>query len=219
MMKFLWLALVLSFTAQASINDVEVIRHKKLSLRGGIELLRHHLEESRYLSRTQTFAFESTQADANYKNGDFVILWGVGSSTTDQTITETEYKGLWRVMNYLSQKDFRVILNVRSTSTDLADAFASKTASVVVFSAHGNQTAFYDFNHIPVPKDIFTKRSANVYQFILSACYGSIALKANYVVPGDLKVYSWGDLTNSTELLDFLVSANWTGLEGKPAGI
>jgi hypothetical protein len=217
MMKILWLALVLSFGAQASMNDVEVVRHQKLSLKGGIALLRHHLEESRYLNRTQTFAFESTAADANYKNGDFVILWGVGSSTTDQTITETEYKGLWRVMNYLSEKDFRVILNVRSTSDDLSDAFASKTASVVVFSSHGNQTAFYDFNHKPVPKDIFKNRSSNVYQFILSACYGSIALKANYVVPNDLKVYAWGDLTNSTELLNFLVSDGWSGLEGKIA--
>lgn len=213
MMKALWLALVLSFSAHASFNDVESIKFGKLSVKRGVEMLRHHLEESRFINRTQTFAFESTSS--NYKNGDFVILWGVGSSDSDQTITKTEYDGLWRVMNYLSGKDFRVILNVRSTNEDLADAFASKTSSVVVFSSHGNTSYFYDFNHKPIPTDIFKNRSSNVYQFILSACNGAQALRKNYVVPSDLKVYAWEDLTNSTELLNFLVSDSWTGFEGK----
>ena len=75
--------------------------------------------------------------------------------------------------------------------------------------------AFVIFGDKPVPKDIFKNRSSNVSQFILSACYESIALKANYVVPNDLKVYAWGDLTNSTELLNFLVSDGWSGLKGK----
>lgn len=212
-MKILWLALVLSFSAHASFNDVEVVKYNKLSVKRGVEMLRHHLEESRFINRTQTFAFED--ASSNYKNGDFVILWGVGSSTNDQTITKAEYDGLWKIMNYLSQKDFRVVLNVRSTSEDLADAFASPTASVVLFSSHGNTTYFYDFNHNPVPTDIFKNRASNVYQFILSSCHGAQALRKNYVVPSDLKVFAWEGLTNPTELVNFLVGDSWTGMEGK----
>lgn len=211
MIKYL-IALIFSFSAMASMQDLNIVKLSSVSEIKGIQLLKEHLEESRYLNRNQTFAFE---IDNNYQNGDFVILWGVGSSTSDQSITETEYKGLWRVMNYLAQKDFRVIINVRSTSDDLSDALASKSASVVLFSSHGNKSAFYDFEHQAVPSDIFENRSSNVYQFILSACYGSIALKENYVVPEDLKVFAWDDLTNSTELLNFLVSSKWTGLEGK----
>jgi hypothetical protein len=211
MIKYL-IALIFSFSAMASMQDLNLVKLSSVSETKGVQLLKEHLEDSRYLNRNQTFAFE---IDNNYENGDFVILWGVGSSTSDQSITETEYKGLWRVMNYLAQKEFRVIINVKSTSDDLADALASKSASVVLFSSHGNKGAFYDFNHEAIPTNIFESRSANVYQFILSACYGSIALKDNYVVPEDLKVFAWKDLTNSTELLNFLVSNNWTGLEGK----
>lgn len=214
-MKALWLALVLSVSAHASINDAQSIKFGKLSVSRGVEMLRHHLEESRYINRTQTFAFESTSS--NYKNGDMVILWGVGSSETDQNITMKEYQGLWRVMNYFSQKDFRVVLNVRSTSEDLADAFSSPTSSVVIYSSHGNSSYFYDFNHNKIPTDIFKNRAANVYQFVLSACEGAQALRKNYVVPSDLKVFAWEGLTNPTELLDFLVSDNWTGFEGKPS--
>ena len=217
MFKTLWLTLALSFAASASTNDIQIIKHQILSSQAGVELLRHHLEESRYLNRSQTFSFEAVDEKTNYQNGDFVILWGVGSSATDLTITENEYKGLWRVMNYLSQKEFRVILNVRSTAEDLSQAIVSATTSVVVFSSHGNESAFYDFNHNPIPQNILSNHSTSMYQFILSACNGTIALRKNYVMPADLTIYSWAGLTNSTELLEFLVSDNWTGLEGKPA--
>lgn len=210
MKNLLWLALFICFGAQAGMQNVEV-----LNLKSGINMLKDRLEGTRYLNRTQTFAFEDSTK--NYENGDFVILWGVGSSETDQTITETEYKNIWKIMNYLNGKDFRVILNVRSTGTDLADALSSESSSVVLFSSHGNQGAFYDFNHNPVDYNVFKNKSKSVYQFILSACYGSIALRDNYVLPDDLKIYAWSSLTNSTELKDFLLSDSWTGFEGKPA--
>ena len=210
MKKLLLLALFICFGAQAAIQDAEV-----LNFRSGISSLKNRLEGTRYLNRTQTFAFE--EAGRNYENGEFVILWGVGSSTSDQTITETEYKNIWKIMNYLAQKDFRVILNVRSTGADLEDALSSETSSVVLFSSHGNESAFYDFNHNAIDYNVFANKSKSVYQFILSACYGAIALNKNYVMPDDLKVYAWKGLTNSTELQTFLMSKDWSGLEGKPA--
>lgn len=212
MLKTLLAALAFSFSALASVQNAQVVSLGKLSEKAGIALLRHHLQDLKYVHYSKSLAFEG---ESNYDKGDFVILWGVGASDKDQTITEEEYKGLWRVMNYLSKKDFRVVMNVTATGEDLKDAFASTSSSVVVWSSHGNSSYFYDFNHQPVATDVFASRAPNVYQFILSACEGAKALRTNYVVPADLKVFSWEGLTNSTELLSFLVSDAWTGLEGK----
>lgn len=209
MLKLIALVFTLSFSAIAGVQSVSI---HNLSEKSGIALLKHHFEEARYVQAAKSFAFEGA---SSYANGDFVILWGVGASDKDQTITADEYKGLWRVMNYLSKKDFRVIMNVVATGEDLKEAFASSTSSVVLFSSHGNNKYFYDFNHQPVATDVFESRAANVYQFILSACNGAVALRTNYVVPEDLKVFAWEGLTNSTELLNFLVGDTWTGFEGK----
>lgn len=145
--------------------------------------------------------------------GDFVILWGVGASTANQKITEDEYKGLWRVMNYLSSTGFRVVMNFRATGEDLKLAAETATSSVILFSGHGNKTAFYDWDEKPVDFKVFEKASKSVYQFILSACEGRIALNDNYVVPKRIQTYAWEGLTNSTELINFLVGDSWTGLE------
>lgn len=143
-----------------------------------------------------------------------MILWGVGSDDKDQNITKIEYQKMWSMMNYLSKKNFRVVMNVRATSDDLSEALSSRTSSVVVFSSHGNERRFYDFNSQPVPTDIFKYRASNVYQFVLSSCYGSYALQ-NYNVPKNLYVYSWPGLTNPDELISFLVSNAYSALEGK----
>ena len=221
MLRIFLVSLFIFSNAYASLKDIEVIRYKDMSEEQGISFLKQHLEEGQYVNRSRSFAFEkvapfkSRQATkSNYTNGDYVILWGVGSSSGDQSITESEYKGIWRVMNYLSLKNFRVVMNVRSTSEDLADALSSKTSSVVLYSSHGNRNAFYDFNLDPIPEDIFSHRAANVYQVIISACYSMQALK-NYEVPEDLKVFSWYGLTNPNELISFLVSDSYTGFEGK----
>lgn len=222
MLRILLVSLFILSNAYASLKDVEVIRYKDMSEEQGVAFLKQHLEEGQYVNRTRSFAFEKVapfktrQAikSNNYSNGDYVILWGVGSETADQSITESEYKGIWRVMNYLSLKNFRVVMNVRSTADDLADALSSETSSVVLYSSHGNRNAFYDFNLNPIPADIFSHRAANVYQVIISACYSMQALK-NYEVPEDLKVFSWYGLTNPTELVNFLVGDDYTGFEGK----
>lgn len=220
MIKYLILSCLVIGQAHASFKDIKVIQFKDQSEEAGVSLLKKHLEESRYVSRTTTFAFEKISSDKSsnknnrYTNGDFVILWGVGSESKDQNITELEYKGMWRMMNYLSNQKFRVVMNTRAISADLAEALASRTSSVVVYSSHGNERRFYDFDSNAIPTDIFKNRASNVYQFVLSACYGSYALR-NYNVPRDLYVYSWPDLTNPEELLNFLVSDEYSALTGK----
>lgn len=217
MIKFLILAFFVVFAAHADIqNPYEIQVRKGLSEEQGARLLQQHIEASLFLGNN-AFVISKGHEKAistNYMSGDFVILWGVGSNSTDQQITMEEYKGLWRVMNYLSQKNFRVIMNVQSTSTDLSEALRSSTSSVVLFSSHGNTDAFYDFEAKMVPYNIFSKLGPNLYQFILSSCYGKIALR-NYNVPEELHTISWSGLTTPTELLDYLVSDYWTGFEGK----
>ncbi len=204
MLKFFFLfALVANvFAGTGSIQS-----HPLMSEENGVELLREKLE-----GETKRFIFKNG-LKSPYTRGDFVILWGVGASTENQKITEDEYKGLWRVMNYLSSNGFRVVMNVRATGEDLKLAAMSPTSSVLLFSGHGNKTAFYDWNEKAVDYKVLEKASKSVYQFILSACEGRIALDDNYVVPKRIQTYAWTGLTNSTELIDFLVGDTWTGFE------
>ncbi len=116
-------------------------------------------------------------------------------------------------MNYLSSNGFRVVMNVRATSSDVKAAAETATTSVILFSGHGNEEAFYDWDESPVDYKVFEKASPSLYQIIISACHSRQALDANYVIPKRIKTFGWSELTNSTELLAFLVSDSWTGLE------
>lgn len=202
MMKFFFL---LCLTVNAFAGTIEA--NPLMSESEGVDLLREKGE-----SEEKRFVFKSGFKKP-YTRGDFVILWGVGASTANQKITQDEYKGLWRVMNYLSDNGFRVVMNFRSTGEDLRSAAASATSSVLLFSGHGNKTAFYDFDGKPVDFKVLEKANKSVYQFILSACEGRIALDDNYVIPKRIQTYAWRGLTNSTELVEFLVGNDWTGFE------
>lgn len=204
MLKFFFL---FALVANAFAGTGSIQSHPLMSEQNGVDLLREKLE-----GETKRFIFKNG-LKAPYTRGDFVILWGVGASTENQKITEDEYKGLWRVMNYLSSNGFRVVMNVRATGADLKLAAESPTSSVLLFSGHGNKTAFYDWDEKAVDYKVLEKASKSVYQFILSACEGRIALDDNYVVPKRIQTYAWTGLTNSTELIDFLVGDTWTGFE------
>lgn len=218
MKKSFLLMLFVSASAFAQVGDPEVVRIRPGTGEAqAIEILKSRLDP--YANdRSKSYAFEIREPNrsylTNYVNGDFVILWGVGESDKDQNITQKEYQGLWAVMNYLSNQNFRVVMNVRSVGEDLAEAFASPTSSVVVWSAHGNQGAFYDWDSKPVPYDVFKNISPNVYQVILSTCYGRQALE-NYPRPADLKVVSWDTTTTPTQLLNYLVSDEFNAFDGK----
>ncbi|WP_408095456.1 hypothetical protein ACJVC5_10470 [Peredibacter sp. HCB2-198] len=214
MIKFLILGFFVIFTAHAA--PYKIHAPQNLSLEEGASLLKSHVEASLFLG-TNSFTLDkgnNKAKDNSHINGDFIILWGVGSNATDQQITKTEYQNMWRIMDYLNDLNFRVIMNVRSTSSDLATALQSSTASVVLYSSHGNETGFYDYNLTMVPYSIFKKLGPKLYQFILSACYGTQSLEY-YEVPEHLYTLSWSGLTDSTDLINYLTSNHWTGLEGK----
>jgi hypothetical protein len=106
-------------------------------------------------------------------------------------------------------------MTTKATAADLKEALQSDTASVILYSSHGNEERFIDFNHLAIPNDIFTNKAPNVYQFILSACKGRRALHANYYIPSDLVPLAWTENTTTTELFEYLRGDSWTGFEGK----
>lgn len=213
MFKALTLGLLLSLPALASLRDLRPVAIQGLSESEGVALLKREMEEGTYVLREKSFALENK---GNYSSGDFVILWGIGGNAHNQSMTESEYKSLWKIMNYLSQKEFRVIMNVRSNEVDLADALSSRTTSVILWSSHGNKDGIYSFEDRLIPYDIFRRHAPNVYQIIVSACEGAKALRLHYNMPTDLMVFAWEGDTDSNELLKLLMSSQWTGFEGKP---
>ncbi len=218
MLKF---SLLFAFFAQsvfASVGDPEIVRIRPgASDAEAVAIIESHLGFSNN-ALSESYAFEIRETDRSYltqyKNGDVVILWGIGTSDSDQGMTRQEYHGVWAVMNYLSSKDFRVVMNVRSTAEDVEEALQSDTTSILVYSGHGNKGAFYDFNSQPVPKSIFNTISPSVYQVVLSTCYGTQAL-ANYPLPSGVKFYSWDRLTSAADLVNFLASNYWDVFAGK----
>ncbi len=148
---------------------------------------------------------------STYPSGDLYILLGIGKK--DEQMTKKEYQDLWRIMNYLADSGFRVMINVKAKVDHLREAVANVDTSLIMFSGHGNRSAFYDYDSKPVPYDIFDNKHSNFYQFVLSACYGRIALNNNYDISG-LKTWAWSGLTNSTEFINFLVSSDWNAFDG-----
>ncbi len=148
-----------------------------------------------------------------YPAGDLYILLAIGKK--DEQMTKTEYTEMWKIMNYLSDKGFRVMMNVKSKVAHLEEAVNSSDTSLIMWSSHGNKSAFYDYDSQRVPYDIFKNAHSNLYQFVLSACHGRIALNKNYSMPSHIKTWAWSDLTNSTEFIKFLVSDKWNAFDGK----
>lgn len=142
-----------------------------------------------------------------YPAGDLYIFLAIGKQ--DEQMTKNEYTKLWSIMNYLSDKGFRVMMNVKSKVAHLEDAIKSADTSLIMWSSHGNKTGFYDYDSNRVPSGIFNNAHRNLYQFVLSACYGRLALNSNYTLPGHIKTWAWSGLTNSTEFVNFLVSNKW----------
>jgi hypothetical protein len=131
---------------------------------------------------------------------------------SDQQMTRNEYVIMWRIMNYLSDMGFRVVMNTKTLEKHVREAVETEGVAVVLYSGHGNQTGFYDFNKKRISYDIFANKARSVYQFILAACYGYEA-RPLYNAPSDLMMFTWSGLTNSTDLERFIMG-NWSGLEG-----
>ncbi len=164
---------------------------------------------------THSGRIEFESADTRYENGDFVLLWSFGAR--DQDIVEDEYKMMWDLMNTMARRRFRVVMDTRATIRSFRDAVETQGNSVVLFSGHGNETGFYDWQGRRAPYNIFARKAPSVYQVILAACFSREALPL-YNPPEDLRVYTWSGETNTDHMFRLLQNGRWTGLEGKDLG-
>ncbi len=211
MKRFLLATLFILSNAWAQIPAPEVVV-PELSALEGAAFLEHQMKSSRALLEEGSIAFIKEQKSNAYPRGDFALLWGLGSVESDQQMTRDEYVIMWRIMNYLSDMGFRVVMNTKTLEKHVREAVETEGVAVVLYSGHGNQTGFYDFNKKRISYDIFANKARSVYQFILAACYGSEA-RPLYNAPSDLMMFTWSGLTNSTDLERFIMG-NWSGLEG-----
>lgn len=214
MKLFMLLLMAITSVAQAHISAPEITLLPMTEVQGA-KFVKHHLNSAQALLTDGTIAFvkEKFTKDA-FPMGDFAIMWGIGASATDQNMTKDEYTRIWRIMNYLSDKGFRVVMNTKTRGSQLIEVVETEGVSVVIYSGHGNTTGFYDFNGIRISYDLFTNKARSLYQFILSACYGTEA-RRYYEPPADMIMYTWSGLTNSSDLESHLMSDNWTGFEGR----
>ena len=175
--------------------------------------LKKFIENERYVSVQKGFvvSVQSFQEiKKTYERGDFVIMWALGEK--DELMTKNEYTQMWRIMKYLAGLNFRVILNVESSVKEIKDAVERSSTAAMIISAHGNTDAFYDYDLNPVPYDIFAKKSKNLYQVVISACYGTQS-RENYIIPSDLLLYTWSGITRTEDLMAFLVGNDWDVLK------
>ncbi|MBY0516988.1 MAG: hypothetical protein K2P81_08780 [Bacteriovoracaceae bacterium] len=212
----LFFALIFSLSSFA-IESQKILVPSDLSEKEGTLLVEELFQSGRNILQSSTFALESSEKSAQYPSGDFVLLWGLGEETSNQDMTQSEYNKIWRIMNYLKKMGFRVIMNVRAEGADVKEAVETEGTSVVLYSGHGNTSGFYDFFSRRVTYDLFKNKAKSVYQFILSACHGTES-RVNYAPPKDMIMYTWEGLTNTDDLMTFLMGS-WTGMEGKNLAI
>lgn len=209
-MKTLVFAVIVAFAVLTHAYAVEKVpRH--LSASQGAQYLAQLVESAQHgpMDRKVVLDFGQKSTSAN---GDFVILWGLGAK--DEAMTKKEYEQMWRIMNYVAGKKFRVIMNVQADIATVRDAVETEGTSVILYSGHGNTSGFYDHFSMRIPYDIFANKAKSLYQFLLSACYGTES-RVNYAVPADMTMLTWSGLTTTEHLMNYLVGPNWTGMEGK----
>lgn len=207
---FLFLLSVSTFASFKGGNTI-FLRQGITENQGG-EIIREMFLTGPTIYSSPFFIFHQERKGKNYPKGDFVILWGLGESESNQNMTENEYKMIWRIMNYLSSLGFRVIMNVRTEVNQIKEAVQTPGVSVILYSGHGNTSGFYDYFNNLVPYDLFRFKAKSLYQFILSACYGSES-RLNYENPSNMILYTWPGLTNSKDLEGFLMNS-WNADEG-----
>ncbi len=212
MKKFLLATLFIITNAWAQISAPEVLL-PPLNVEDGAAFIEHQIKSSHTLLAEGSIAFVKDQKSNAYPRGDFALLWGLGSVESDQQMTRNEYTTMWRIMNYLSDMGFRVVMNTKTLEKHVIEAVETEGVSVILYSGHGNQTGFYDFAKKRISYDIFQNKARSVYQFILAACYGTEARNL-YNAPQDLMLFTWSGLTTSADLESFIMG-NWSGLEGR----
>ncbi|MFS4460238.1 hypothetical protein [Bdellovibrio sp. HCB2-146] len=161
----------------------------------------------------------TTALDENYAGGDAFIMHGLAPEQ-DKQMRQDEYRALFPIVDYLSRRRMRVTVNLHAGTADLRTVLQNIRPTVIIWSSHGNDEFFYGSNGEAIPHGIFKNASPSVYQFILSACYGRLAMDNFYLKdlpPGnDMLTVGWSGLTNSGEMMSYLMSDRWDMYERRP---
>lgn len=170
-------------------------------------------------SKPQALKVGATSLDDNYSGGDAFIMHGLAPDQ-DKQMRQDEYRALFPVVDYLSRRRMRVTVNLNAGPADLRAVLQNTRPTIVIWSSHGNDEFFYGSNGEAIPHGIFKNASPSVYQFILSACYGRLALDNYYLkdlpAENDMLTVSWKEVTNSGEMMSYLMSDRWDMYERRP---
>jgi len=163
-----------------------------------------------------------SSVDDSYPSGDFIVLIGTNFSENDELIRKGDYDDIYNTVKRMSWLKFRTTINLVASVTDLKAALKNTRPTIVVWTSHGNESFFYDFNQIRVPYNVFKDTSPSVYQLILTSCNGFTAIQNGYkkYIPPTLKYWGWERLVyHPTDLKAHLSSNDWTPYISYPSSI
>ncbi len=140
---------------------------------------------------------KASYGNETYVAGDFFVLIGTNFAGNDEIIRKGDYDDIYAVAKRMAWLKFRVTINLVASIDDLKIALANNRPTIIVWTSHGNQQSFYDFNQVPVPSTIFKDASPSVYQFHLASCEGYQAIQNKYLphIPKTMKHWAWQTLT------------------------
>ena len=159
-----------------------------------------------------TPSFEKVSAQKAGSSGDFYIMLGLEKNETDNTIRAIDYYNLQAIVSHMSELKFRVIMNLYAGISDLKSALDADRPTVILWTSHGTAVNFFSATGEPVPASVFKEASPYVYQFILSACYGTEAFDFKYGsnIPKTMKTFTWSGETKPSELKKWIYSGAWS---------
>jgi hypothetical protein len=160
--------------------------------------------------------------DDTYPSGDFIVLIGTNFTANDELIRKADYDDIFENVKRMSWLKFRTTINLVASVSDLKTALKNTRPTIIVWTSHGNESFFYDFNQIRVPYDVFKDTSPSVYQLILTSCNGFTAIQNGYkkYIPGTLKYWAWERLVyHPSDLQARLSSQDWNPYIGYPGPV
>lgn len=161
-----------------------------------------------------------SNVDDSYPSGDFIVLVGTNFDNNDEIIRKGDYDDIYATVKRLSWLKFRTTINLVASVTDLKAALKNTRPTIIVWTSHGNEQFFYDFNQVRVPYNIFKNTSPSVYQLILTSCNGYTAIQNGYkkYIPATLKYWGWERLVYHPSDLEAHLSAEaWDPYIGYPS--
>lgn len=163
--------------------------------------------------------FKTISAADPYVSGDFIVLIGTNYSSSDEAIRRGDYNDIYDTIKKVSELKFKTTINLVASVTDLRAALKNNKPTIIMWTSHGNDHHFYDFNQIQVPDNILKDASPMVYQVLLTSCHGFLAFNNTYKkhAPNNLWVYGWDRIVwHPGDVKRFFDDKSWTPYDHYP---